>query len=90
MRRNGRWRADSTKAKDDEHGEKRGTTKRGQGRREEEKKKKKESEEEDPAPGKFQRRAIVSLRARPVSKLMNCIIGNPEYKLGFAITSSNG
>lgn len=30
------------------------------------------------------------LRAWPVSRLMNCIIGNPEYKLGFAITSPNG
>lgn len=32
------------------------------------------------------------LHARPVSRLMNCIIGNPEYKLGFAITplSPNG
>lgn len=29
------------------------------------------------------------LHARPVSRLMNCIIGNPEYKLDSAITSSN-
>lgn len=33
---------------------------------------------------------LLFLRARPVSRLMNCIIGNPEYKLGFAITSSDG
>lgn len=77
-RRGGR-RESSMKTKDDEKEKAKWKRKR---------KERKESE------GVLYRRGFddepLFLHARPVSRLMNCIIGNPEYKLDFAITSSNG
>lgn len=58
------------------------------------KKRKKKNEGDERGAGALYRGGFedgpLFLRAWPVSRLMNCIIGNPEYKLGFAITSPNG